>query len=200
MRTVSTRVSLLALCALAFSFQAWGQSPPGPAPAEPAASSLFGSLIHSDTPIPPHLFGAGVGVQGDSLNGVVRVCDTTGLNMLCAVTSYSGGTTSNTVEGRQIFLAMHGFLANVHGNLGVATGADGGLGGAYKVGGGLDYNVSRWAILKNHPGYWVAATVDWDKRDVNDLAVAANTVSGLKAALKPFASKAGWMVLLQKQF
>lgn len=196
-------LSLTLFALFAFVFAAFAQDTTTAAPA-PTVTSLLGSLgglINKDTPIPAHLFGAGVGLsQGSTLNGAVEICATKGLNMGCAVTRYTGGTSAGSAEGQQILLAQHGVLLHIHGQLGVAVGSDGSTGGNYNVGTGLTYNFSRLPVLKKHPGYWGTVTFDWDKKDVNEFVSQSGTVQGLKSAFRPFASRTSVTFWLQKEF
>ncbi|MCU1328326.1 MAG: hypothetical protein JWN34_3696, partial [Bryobacterales bacterium] len=120
------------------------------------------------------------------------------VNYLCAESKFSGSTTANTIELKQVVFAKSGFIAALNGNAGVATGADGGTGGAFAAGGALLYNISRLPVLRSRPGLYLGFSGAWDKRDVSEFVTGVRSGPGLRSSLQPFASRGNYYFFLGK--
>ena len=163
---------------------------------------IAGGLIDTST-LSSNFADFGVGIQGNALNGLALYCHSVGpVNYVCAKTKYSGSTTSNTVEGKQVLFARGGVIGMINGSVGVATGANAGVGGAYTAGGMVKFDVSRVPIhfLQTHKGYFVGVMADYDKRDVSTFVGSLGTVQGLRTSLKPFVTSGDYNLTLGKQW
>jgi len=161
--------------------------------------AIAGGLIETKE-LPANLAAFGVGFKsGTNLNGLSGVCHKVAtLNYICAESKFNGSTTANTVELKQVVLAKQGFVVAINGNAGVATGADGGTGGAFAAGGSVLYNVSRLKPLRAKPGYYMGFSGVWDKRDVYEFIDGVRTGPGLRASLHPFASRGNYGFFIGK--
>jgi hypothetical protein len=187
MKSVIRSVFVLVVLVV-FQAVAWGQDVAGTQAKASAAGWIQSGVLKPNFA----LFGAGLR-SGSTLTGVSGICRAVGqYNYLCAETKFAGSTTANTVELKQVVLARSGFVVAINGNIGVATGADGGLGKAVSAGGAGLYEVSRIRSLHLPPGYWVGVSGAWDKRDVTEFVNqvrASGTAQGVLGALRPFGSR-----------
>jgi hypothetical protein len=163
------------------------------------AKTLAAGLIETTT-LPANFAAFGVGVKsGSNLNGASAICHAiTAVNYLCAESKFSGSTTANTIELKQVVLARRGFVAAINGNAGLATGADGATGGAFAAGGALLYNISRLPPLRSQPGLYLGFSAAWDKRNVTEFIDGVRSGPGLRASLQPFATRGTYYFFVGK--
>lgn len=185
---ISRFITCFLLCLCAFTLAA-----------QTAPNLLLGGLIDA-TPLPANFVAFGAGVErGSQLNGSSAICHAVTLTAYtCAKTKFSGSTTSNTVELKQVVLSRYGFVVAVAADAGLATGANGGIGGAYQVGGDVLFSLGKLPVFKKNPGYFIGFEPGWDKRNVQTFTSSLGTVATARSALKPFVSQGTYTFFVGK--